>query len=559
MQSKSQIKRLLISPTRNEQRFFVLIFAIIGFVAPMIYGYVNGFPVPAIHDEFSYLLAGDTFAHGRLTNPTPEFSEHFEAPHTLVKPTYMSKYPPMQGLFLALGQVLFGHPIFGVWISCALAAASLFWMLSIWSRPKWAIIGTILMILIIGIDSYWSQSYWGGMVAFAGGALFFGGFRRITKKRLLLGSTVIMTLGGVILLNSRPFEGTVTMLPALLILFYRIILKSDISFARKFSQVILPGIFIACLGLSAMAYYNYRITGNALRFPYTEHQSQYFSASLFLFQSPNESKLQGSPRLQKLYLSLTDSGFFKEIESYGVPNIRSLYPIYALIFLFLNLPYFLLMPPLLIFLYAMIFPLMKKSRWSKLPVFTILFTFCCMSFATYSDFTHYSAPLTSSLYLILTQVIRLLLITYKNPKNKISATFLLVFLILFSLIYQKTSVSEWVLPVITPLPVKDLSSTKIVLENTNILSIPEYVIYLKPIIEQTVDNSSDNYLIFVSYSTDYSVHDELVFNKADLESAKIIWATDLGEEKNKAFLEYHRDRKVLYIKITPSQMIITPQ
>ena len=68
-------------------------------------------PLPFIPDDFSFLLAANTFAQGRFTNPTPAMWMHFESIHITMQPTYTSMYFPSVGVVLAAGKVLFGQSL----------------------------------------------------------------------------------------------------------------------------------------------------------------------------------------------------------------------------------------------------------------------------------------------------------------------------------------------------------------------------------------------------------------------------------------------------------------
>ena len=97
--------------------------------------------------------------------------------------------------------------------------AAITWMLRGFVPSRWALFGGMLVLAQIGLLSYWSQSYWGGALAAIGGALVFGALPRIVRRPARLPSALAacpfgrcLASGLLVLANTRPFEGALVSL-----------------------------------------------------------------------------------------------------------------------------------------------------------------------------------------------------------------------------------------------------------------------------------------------------------------------------------------------------------
>jgi hypothetical protein len=504
----------------------ILTAAALTFVSCLVINWISPY-APLVPDEFSYLLASDTFAHGRLTNPPHPLWEHFEAFHVNPLPTYQSKYPPGQGLFMAAGQVLTGLPIVGVCLSMAAASAALCWMLLAWVPPRWALFGALLPALRFGSlqqwdeywFSYWSRTFWGGAVAAMGAALVFGALPRILRSARR-GDAAWLALGVIVLANSRPLEGAVAALPvavALLIWAW--------THWRDAWRVAIPMAAVLLTGMLAMAYYNYRGTGDPLKLPYVVNMELYEVAPVFIFQSPKPAKTYNHEPLRAYYFDFMLQGYHEKRSGSGFT------PQHWTLMLQFFLGFALYLPVVCAFG-------RPYHRWAIFAAATIILEILTSAISSFANVLrpHYAAPIAPwFVFLAVTGLRRMR--TFRLGSRS------------FGRPLAECIIAIALLSMVMAL---GLRLTRDV--NYNSISF----VRDRPAITKQLEANGHKNLVLVSYGPKHNPHLDWVSNGADLVGAAVLWARDMGREKNARLLEYYSDRKVWRLHVAENKPELTP-
>ena len=440
-------------------------------------------PVPDIYDEFGHLLVADTLRHFRLANPPHALPQFFETFFVLQRPTYSSIYPIGQGMALAFGMI-FGLPWAGVLLACAAFCSLCYWMLRGWTTPRWALIGGLLAVFEFGPLNMWTNDYWGGSMAAAGGCLVFGALPRL-KDRYRLRDAVLLGLGLAVNLLTRPYESV--FLVVSVVLFWLPFRSALVA-----ALVVLPAIGITLLQ-------NNRVADSWVTLPYSVSQYQYGVPASLTFQA-NVTPHNNLTREQDLEYKSQLAFRATAAETVGSYLRRLVFRIRYYRFYFYA--------PLYLALIAFLVSI-RSYRYLWVASTVVLFALGTNFFPAFQY--HYMAAVVC--LFVLMSVAGLEWLSRWDAGAKGASLIFGLCVAQFAFSYATGAVDERI-------PARRIA------------------------VSQQIAKIPGKLLVFVRYWPNHIFQDEWVYNAADIDRSRVVWARDLGELEDEKLRWYYPDRAV---------------
>jgi hypothetical protein len=493
----------------------VIVLAALPVVLRLLLVFHHPVPTPTVSDEFSHLLVADTLLHLRLANPPHPLHQFFETYFVLQQPTYSSIYAIGQGMVLAIGRVLFGHPWAGVALSVAAFCSLCYWMLRAWTTPGWALLGGILAIVEFGPLNQWMNGYWGGAVSATAGCLVFGALPRL-RESARARDAAYLGLGLALQLLSRPYE-SIFLVASVFLFFLPVLRRRDE--VRRLARAVPLVVLVTLPAIVITLAQNKQVTGTWTTLPYVLSRCQYGVPTTFTFQ-PNPIPHRELTTEQQLDYKVQVLVHGEDPETIGTYFERLGQRIRFYRFFFLA-PLYLALPMFLVGLREW------RFVWA---VLTLLLFSLGANFYPYF-YPHYIAAVTCLFILVsVTALERLSRLTMRGWPAGQQASSVIVFLCAAHFLFwyglhafENEELARALVPYETwdLLNHGDLEGRRAI--NNQLAEIP------------------GKQLVFVRYWPQHTFA-EWVHNAADIDSARVAWARDLGAAENEKLRRYYPDR-----------------
>jgi hypothetical protein len=256
-----------------------------------------------------------------------------------------------------------------------------------------------------------------------------------------------------------------------------------------------------------MTYYNYYVTGNPLVLPYQHNARTYAFVPSFVWQ-PLEAEHEYNHEVIRDYHVYWAKPKYLELQEPAryVSNLGT--RLTAFLGFFLGL---VLLVPLLCL------PKVVRNRWMLWAALTCALELAALSVTTWFQ-PHYAAPITGLVFVLAIQGLRHL------------------------------RLSKWAGVPIGRCLVQVIPATyacSVLLAGAMLAQTDDDSWYRQRArITARLEQDGRRHLIVVQYQEGHSPIEEWVFNQADIDAAPVVWARDMGVERNRRLLDYFRDRRV---------------